>query len=58
MLMGSMSGEEWWMDEGYGRDGSDYVTAAFYGIVVETVLSSLTLGQVCRKIDRTSKVTR
>jgi hypothetical protein len=35
-----MSGEEWWMDEGYCRDGSDYVTAAFYGIVVETVLSS------------------
>jgi hypothetical protein len=58
MLMGSMSGEEWWMDEGYGRDDSDCVKAAFCGIVVETVLSSLTLRQVCRKIDRTSKATR
>jgi hypothetical protein len=58
MLMGSMSGEEWWMDEGYCRDGSDCVTAAFYGIVMETVLSSLTLRQICRKIDQTSKAMR
>jgi hypothetical protein len=58
MLRGSMSGEEWWMNEGCGKDDSDCVKAAFYGIVVETVFSSLTLRQVCREIDRTSKATR